>query len=135
MKKFLTVGTAAAIGAAGAAAAFVLDPKSGPKRRRAAVERVERGATVVRRESANVLAMIGRDGGNERDSDVTAARVREVLDGLQATGPIAVRVDEGVVTLRGEVTALAAISEAAARVEGLPGVVEVNNLLRLRAAG
>jgi osmotically-inducible protein OsmY len=66
------------------------------------------------------------------DDEVLEARVRaEVLEPA-GNDRITLRVDRGVVTLRGDVDTLAAIGEVALGVQGVAGVREVRNLLRLR---
>lgn len=48
---------------------------------------------------------------------------------------LSLRVHDGVVTIRGEVGRLDDIQSFAAIIRAVPGVVEVDNLLRLRLAG
>jgi BON domain len=69
-------------------------------------------------------------------TDQTAPRVRLALaaaydDAEQLT----VRADRGVVTLRGEVTDLKDIERLEAIARAVPGVQDVDNLLRLRLTG
>lgn len=115
------IGTAAAV-----AAAFFLHPTSGPRRRAA-----------VRRESANVAALVGvavPRRSAARESDELAARVRlalQVTFGAEAEG-VAVRQERQVVTLRGEVDDIEDIARYEAAVRDVPGVQDVDNLLRLR---
>ena len=117
-------GTAAAV-----AAAFFLHPRSGARRRAA-----------VRRESANVAALVGAavevpKRSLRREPDQLAARVRlalQVTFGAEADA-IAVKQLDGVVTLRGEVDDIEDIARYEMAVRDIPGVQEVDNLLRLRA--
>src|SRR5579875_295219 len=69
-------------------------------------------------------------------SDQTASRVRLALAAAyDDAAEIMVRGEHGVVTLRGEVTDLRDIERLEAIARAVPGVTDVDNLLRLRLAG
>lgn len=113
-----------------AAAAFFLQPRSGAHRR-----------ATARRETANVAALVGtaidvrpRRFRANRWDDTLADRVRIALSvGFgESAGRIEVRSDRGVVTLRGEVEEIADITTIDAAIRSVGGVVDIDNLLRLR---
>ncbi|MBV9101211.1 MAG: BON domain-containing protein [Candidatus Dormibacteraeota bacterium] len=117
------IGTGAAV-----AAAFFLHPTSGPRRRAA-----------VRRESANVAALVGvavdvPRRSLRRDQDLLAASVRDALEAMYGAEAalVAVKEERGVVTLRGEVEDIEDIARYEAAARDIPGVRDVDNLLRLR---
>jgi osmotically-inducible protein OsmY len=125
--KVVAATTAATVAVA---AAFFLHPRSGAQRRAA-----------VRRESANVAAMVGsaieggpsrlrRDGPDRTIED----RARLVLSETfgDESGQIKIRAHDGIVTLRGEVEQLRDITRYDDAVRTVRGVVDVDNLLRLR---
>ncbi len=142
--KLAAWGGASVLGVAGAAAAFFLAPKSGAKRRQAVVEK---GSTIVRRERAHVSAMIaiakgktaeplsGRKpysrGADERLASAVRLALHEHYAELEDS--FGIRIVGGRVTLRGEVPEMDLITNVAHTVEGVDGVREVNNLLRLRS--
>ena len=124
-----STGTAIAM-----AVAFFLHPREGVRRRAAAGE-------VVRRESANVASLVGtaadspsrRRYRNRADAEL-AGRVRVALEkGVgDGAGHLSVAVDRGVVGIRGEVDDISDIDRYEAVVRGVPGVRDVDNLLRVR---
>ena len=127
-----TIGAAVAV-----ATAFFLHPRSGARRRAVA-------GAAIRRESANVAALIGsalepqpspRFG--RRSGDHIAERARLALSASfgEPAEAITVRAHDGVVTLRGEVDDMADISRYEAAIRTIPGVRDVDNLLRLRLPG
>ncbi len=133
MSRMVKVAAAALGTAAAVAAAFFLHPRSGARRRAA-----------VRRESANVAALVGSAIDTPRrtlrrtvppDTAAEQATLALRVSFGEAAEQITVRSARGVVTLRGEVDDIADIARYEAAVRGLPGVVDVDNLLRLRLAG
>ena len=83
-----------------------------------------------------VLKLVGTVNWGRRSGDLLAAPVRSALDAAGADGSqITLRVHSGMVSLRGEVEDLADISRYEATVRSVPGVVDVDNLLRLRLTG
>lgn len=86
---------------------------------------------------SRVLKLMGTVNWGRRAGDLLGAQVRAALDA--SAGPVAdeltVRVHAGSVSLRGEVDDLRDISRLEAAVRSVPGVVEVDNLLRLRLTG
>jgi len=121
------LGTVAAV-----SGAFFLHPRRGARRRAA-----------VRRESANVAALVGsvietprRSG--ERASDVQLAadaRLSLKVTFGEPADELTVKARRGILTLRGEVADIDDIARYDAAVRSIPGVVDVDNLLRLRLAG
>jgi osmotically-inducible protein OsmY len=117
-------GTVAAV-----AAAFFLHPRRGARRRAA-----------VRRESANVAALVGSvieapRRSDERGSDAqlaTDARLSLKVAFGEPADELTVKARRGVVTLRGEVADIDDIARYDAAVRSIPGVLDVDNLLRLR---
>lgn len=125
----------AGIGAAAAVAtAFFLHPRSGARRRAVA-------GAAIRRESANVATLIGsaqprrRLGRRSGDKIEERTRIALIATFGDAGDLIAVRAHRGVVTLRGEVDDMVDISRYEAAVRSIPGVHDVDNLLRLRLPG
>jgi hypothetical protein len=134
MRRRRILGVGAGIGAfAAAVAAFFLQPGRGAVRRAAA----RRGGETLARRSANVATLIGskqRGGGGELD--VARGRIEDgLIAELGAEGlALRVSVDDGTVTVRGEVSSLERIAEASRVIEKLHGSVDVVNLVRLRKA-
>ena len=132
---------------AGAAAALLLDPARGRTRRarladqaaatvRRGVRTAERGVRRVQSEvSGRITAM--QHAGDEGDpfpDDVTLAdRVQTELfrDPSVPKGQLNVNVERGIVVLRGEVPDETMRGELVSRVEAMPGVWAVRNLLHL----
>ena len=120
------IGTLAAV-----SAAFFLHPRRGARRRAA-----------VRRESANVAALVGSvieapRRSAERGSDAQlAADARLSLKEAfgEPADELTVKARRGIVTLRGEVADIDDIARYDGAVRSIPGVVDVDNLLRLRLA-
>jgi osmotically-inducible protein OsmY len=123
--------TAAAAGAAVIAiAAFLLHPRSGA-RRRAAARRATLGAASL---VGSAVDRRPRRAGTTGWDETLANRVRVALSqgfGDLATG-LEIRVNRGVVTLRGEVDELSDITRFDTSVREVGDVVDVDNLLRLR---
>lgn len=135
MNKFVGWGGATVVGLVGAAAAFFLDPKDGPQRRRAAVEK---GAEIARRERAHVNTMFAgsskpKSAAVRAREEALSAAIRENL--TQRFPDLNEKIGVGVVghrvTLRGEVPEMRLIGAIAQLVQDVDGVDEVNNLLRL----
>jgi osmotically-inducible protein OsmY len=84
-----------------------------------------------------VRKLVGTVNWGRRAGDLLAAQVRAALDASvdSEAAAIAIRVQAGVVSLRGEVEDLRDISRLEAAVRAVPGVREVDNLLRLRLIG
>jgi hypothetical protein len=131
--RVLKVAAASIAAAAAIAAAFFLHPRAGARRRAA-----------VRRESANVAALFGatveytpRRLWRRRTSDGLEDRARHAMDITfgDAAADIIVRAQDGVVTLRGEVDQLSQITRFEEAIRAVPGVVDIDNLLRLRLPG
>jgi hypothetical protein len=131
--RVLKVAAAGIAAAAAIAAAFFLHPRAGARRRAA-----------VRRESANVAALCGatveyapRRLWRRRIGDGLEARARHAMDITfgDAASEIIVRAQDGVVTLRGEVDQLSQITRFEEAIRAVPGVVDIDNLLRLRLPG
>ena len=86
---------------------------------------------------SRVLKLVGNVDWGRRAGDLLAAQVRAALDasaGARAAD-ITIRVQSGVVSLRGEVDHLRDITRLEAAVRAVPGVREVDNLIRLRLTG
>jgi hypothetical protein len=134
MKRHRILGLGAGIGAfAAGIAAFLLQPGRGAVRRAA----IRRGGETIARRSANVSTLIG-SARRRGDGDLEAVRGR-IEDGLiAALGSeglaLRVSVDDGTVTVRGEVSSLERIGEASRVIERLQEGVDVANLVRLRRA-
>jgi osmotically-inducible protein OsmY len=119
----------AALGAAiaGVGAAVFFHPRSGGRNRHAA-------AGVARRRSANVATLVGRSSGRGGRTELhlvddTLAAIVERHPG--ATSDLQITAHRGTVTLRGEVSRLDDIDALEATARSVPGVADVNNLLRL----
>jgi osmotically-inducible protein OsmY len=141
--------TLIAVGAAiaGAGIAMLLDPARGRARRarladqaaaavRRGVRTTERATRRVRSEVGGRLAAVQHAGGEAEPfpDDVTLAdRVQTELfrDPSVPKGQINVNVERGIVVLRGEVPDDAMRGEMIGRVEAMPGVWAVRNLLHL----
>jgi osmotically-inducible protein OsmY len=84
-----------------------------------------------------VHKLVGSANWGRRAGDLLIARARAALDLAfgEAAAQITVRVQSGVVVLRGEVEDMRDISRFEAAVRHVPGVVDVDNLLRLRLTG
>ena len=72
-----------------------------------------------------------------RNQDAVAERVAQALEAAvgEAASTLLVRAERGVVTLRGEVDEMGDIAGYEAVVRSVPGVRDVDNLLRLRLYG
>ena len=72
-----------------------------------------------------------------RDDAVVLETSRAALSAAlgDAAGGLSLRIHEGVVVIRGEVEQMADIHTYEAIVRAVPGVVDVDNLLRLRVMG
>jgi osmotically-inducible protein OsmY len=119
----------AALGAAiaGVGAAIFFHPRSGGPNRHAA-------AGVARRRSENVTTIVGRSSGRGRRAELrladdALATIVERHPG--ATNDLQVTAHRDTVTLRGEVSRLDDIDALEATARSVPGVADVNNLLRL----
>jgi osmotically-inducible protein OsmY len=133
----LKVLAAAAGTSAAMAAAFFLHPRLGARRRAVA-------GAAVKRESANVAAMVGSaldtpprrllGRGNDPQLASVARLALQVAFGDKADG-VTVRAERGLVTLRGEVDQIDDIDAYEAAVRSVPGVDDVDNLLRLQLTG
>ncbi len=84
-----------------------------------------------------VLKLVGTANWGRRTGDLLIARVRAALDTTfgDSVAQISLRAHAGVVSLRGEVEDLADITRYEFAVRSVPGVVDVDNLLRLRLSG
>jgi osmotically-inducible protein OsmY len=134
MGRHRILGLGAGLGAfVAGVAAFFLQPGRGAVRRAA----VRRGGETLARRSANVSTLVGsarrRSAGR---LDAVRGGIEEgLIAALGAEGlALRVRVDEGTVTVRGEVSSLDLISEASRVIDSLEDGVEVINLVRLRQA-
>lgn len=129
VKRISAIG-AGVLGTA-AAAVFFLDPRSGGRRRQAAVRT---GEAVVRR-SAAVVPFVGKGDARQAAEDgelegaVSAALVAAVGD---VADEFSVTVRRGVVTVRGEVQTLGEIAAVSRVLDSVSGATETVNLVRLR---
>lgn len=144
LRRLMIVGGAAL---AGAGAALLLDPERGRSRRarladqaaatvRRGVRTTERAVRRVRGEvTGRVTAMRhANDEGDPFPDDVTLGdRVQSELfrDESVPKGQLNVNVERGIVVLRGEVPDEAMRADLVQRVEAMPGVWAVRNLLHL----
>jgi osmotically-inducible protein OsmY len=130
MTRFFKLAAAPAGAAVIAAAAFLLHPRSGA-RRRASVTRATVGfATVV----GSAVDKRPKRSSTAGWDETLADRVRVALSvgfGDLASG-IGIRASRGVITLRGEVDELTDITRFETAVREVGDVVDVDNLLRLR---
>lgn len=132
MKKPFAIGAAGVLlGAAGAAAAYFLNPGSGKKRRKQAVRESQK---IVRR-SAHIAAMMGsvskRETRANQDAAIVARVETELSDSLKES-VFFVTVEDGVLTVRGEVEEMAQISAVTSILETFAAGRETLNLIRLR---
>ncbi|MBV8195530.1 MAG: BON domain-containing protein [Candidatus Dormibacteraeota bacterium] len=85
----------------------------------------------------DAVRVSGRERHPQDDDADTTALVRQAL--VVAFGPVAesmlLRVDRGILTMRGEVDHIDDIEAYAYVARQVPGVVDVDNLLRLRLTG
>ena len=81
-----------------------------------------------------VRKLVGTVNWGRRSGDLLIAQVCAALDASGATD-ITLRVQSGVVTLRGEVEDMRDISRFEHVARAVPGVIDVDNLLRLRLTG
>src|SRR2546421_2360958 len=81
-----------------------------------------------------VRKLVGTVSWGRRSGDLLVAQVRAELDAAGGS-EITVRVQDGVVSLRGEVDDLRDISRYEAVARQVPGVIDVDNLLRLHLTG
>jgi hypothetical protein len=136
-------------GAAGAAAAFFLDPVSGKRRRHVARDWIAarfRGAGAGARRTGRAAgaeaygawqsATHAREAGPPENDATLAHKVEsEVFQGLDLpSGRINVNAEFGVVTLRGTVDRPDQIDELERRTRGINGVRDVHNLVHLSGA-
>ena len=136
----------AAGGAAGATALYFVDPVSGRRRRKVAVDRVaattRHGRRRVGRAAHHVeAAAIGRTRRlahlreeQKQFDDVTLARKVETMlfrDPRVPKGEIDVNVQRGVVQLRGVVPTSGMLDDLVERTRAVQGVLEVESLLHL----
>jgi gas vesicle protein len=132
--------------AAGAAAAYLLDPERGRSRRarlldqagarmRAVSTAVERGSRRAGTQAFSISQQVAhRGGGNGRlnDSGLSDKVETELFaDPAIPQGKININVEEGVVVLRGEVDNPGQREELIHKAEAIAGVVRVDSLLHL----
>ncbi len=132
--------------AAGAAAAWLLDPQAGRRRRALLRDRVvallrrgtRRGGRVARGVGSEAYglkqkAMHLREQPKDFDDQTLKAKVEtELFRGADAPkGQVAVNAQHGIVQLRGEVESPQLIDDLVARTRAVQGVREVENLLHL----
>ena len=132
MTRVLKLVAAGVAAAAAIGAAFLLHLRAGARRRDS-----------VKRETAGIATLFA----TPPEPAPRLLRRRRVDDGLEdrarqsmetfgdAAGEITVRAQDGVVTMRGEVDHLSQITRYEEAMRAVPGVVDVDNLLRLRLAG
>ncbi len=86
---------------------------------------------------SRVLKLVGTVNWGRRSGDLLIAQVRAALDAAAGdrAGDISVRVQAGRVSLRGEVQDMRDISRYEAAARAVPGVVDVDNLIRLHLTG
>jgi ElaB/YqjD/DUF883 family membrane-anchored ribosome-binding protein len=140
------IGTGLMAGAAGAAAAFFLDPVSGKRRRRLAKDwatarirgLARRGNAARRFAAARASGAIQgirhrRDGAIPENDQVLAHKVESELfqDIDISSGRIVINAERGTVVLRGQVDRTDDIRRIEDRVRRIAGVGEVENLLHL----
>src|SRR5918999_739546 len=139
------IGTGIAIGAAGAAAAFFLDPVSGKRRRRVAKDwTVARfrdlsqrggrmGRSITARGAGTIQSIRHRRDAPPENDQVLAHKVEsELFQGTDVPkGRIIVNAENGVVVLRGQVDTPDQVKRIEIEVRGIQGVREVDNLLHL----
>lgn len=120
---------AAGIGAATAvAAAVVVHPRSGIRRRRVSAPIAMEQTQVLVGERRRTRRRVG-------DSVETAVRLALQAAYGEAAEAILVKAERGVVTLRGEVDAIDDIGRYETTARAVPGVTDVDNLLRVRLVG
>ena len=133
----------------GAGATYFLDPAQGRRRRHVARDRALRAVRKTGRYSAKRARFgLGRLRGvgartrgkvlpRERALDDRTVEQRIRSDVLREVGlgrhDVDVRVEQGVVTLRGQVDGSNLADDLIARVQSVPGVVDVAAMLRVRA--
>lgn len=133
--------------AVGAGIAYLMDPARGRSRRARLTDQaaaaVRRGARTTERLGRRLRSEVdgriaaarhGNDGGDPFPDDVTLSdRVQTELfrDSSVPKGSLNVNVERGIVVLRGEVPDDAMRGELVSRVERMPGVWAVRNLLHL----
>jgi hypothetical protein len=140
------IGTGVLAGAAGAAAAFFLDPVSGKRRRNVARDWIlarARGAAEGGRRAGGFVGARAygavqsvrhrRDASAPENDQVLAHKVEsEVFQGNDfPKGQININAEDGVVVLRGQVETPDLIKRIEGKVRGIQGVREVENLLHL----
>jgi gas vesicle protein len=140
------IGAGIAIGAAGAAAAFFLDPVSGKRRRRVAKDWTvarfrdlsQQGGRVGRSIAARSAGTIQsirhrRDAGLPENDQVLAHKVQsELFQKIDlSSGQIVINAEEGLVILRGQVEQADDIAAIEMQVRRIEGVRDVSNLLHL----
>ncbi len=134
----------------GAGATYFLDPAQGKRRRHVARDRVLRALRKGGRYSARRARFgLGRLRGmeararakvvtRERALDDRTVEQRIRSDVLRSVGlgrqDVDVRVEQGVVTLRGEVAGRSLADDLIVRVQSVPGVVDVAAMLRVSEA-
>jgi BON domain-containing protein len=132
---------------AGAILMFVFDPQRGRTRRAKARDQVfgltRRGGKRLRRTGRKLRSDIGglgrrvvhRDGVKVFDDVTLAEKVKTVLfSHPEAKGRVSVNVQDGVAVLRGAVDTLDQINDIPHIVADVPGVLGVENLLRIKGA-
>ncbi|HET8572041.1 MAG TPA: BON domain-containing protein [Candidatus Limnocylindria bacterium] len=132
--------------AAGAVAAYLLDPERGKRRRAVLVDQararmrdvgtaVERGSRRAGTQAFSISQQVAhRNGGNGRlnDSGLSDKVETELFaDPSIPQGKININVEEGVVVLRGEVDNPGQREELIHKAEAIAGVVRVDSLLHL----
>jgi hypothetical protein len=136
--RILKVVAAPAGAAIAMAAAFFLHPRLGARRR-------AKAGAAVKRESANVAALVGTaiettparrliQRGDDPQLAAVAQLALQVAFG-DAAAAVTVRATRGVVTMRGEVEDIDHIDGYEQTLRSVPGVKDVDNLLRLRLIG
>ena len=81
-----------------------------------------------------VRKLVGTVNWGRRSGDLLIAQVRAALDAAGGD-ELSIRVTSGLVTLRGEVDDLRDITRYEQVARDVPGVIDVDNLLRLRLTG
>jgi hypothetical protein len=138
------IGTGLVAGAAGAAAAFFLDPVSGKRRRHVAKDWIAARARGVARRGGQAGRLVGakaygtvqsvrhrRDAGVPENDQVLAHKVEsELFQSIDLpTGRINVNAENGLVVLRGQVDRQDDVERIEQAVRTIQGVREVENLL------
>jgi osmotically-inducible protein OsmY len=140
------IGTGLLAGAAGAAAAFFLDPQSGKRRRSVARDWILARARNVAESGRRAGGLIGartygavqsvrhrRDAGVPENDQVLAHKVEsELFQGNDfPKGQININAENGVVVLRGQLDSADLIARIEAEARTIQGVRDIENLLHL----